>query len=77
MEEESDMRVSFYLRERDHRVRILCKVPHRTRSSDYYCLPLNLLEIMRDESLLRLCRRRNKGTELVLWAAFRFTTMEG
>ncbi|KAJ5228358.1 hypothetical protein N7489_009066 [Penicillium chrysogenum] len=76
LNDETDMRVSFYLRRSDHRVRILCKEPHRTGPSDYYCLPLNLLEILRDGSCLRLCRRRNRGTELVLWTQLKFTTLE-
>ncbi|KAJ5185354.1 hypothetical protein N7472_010194 [Penicillium cf. griseofulvum] len=76
LNDESDMRVSFYLRRIDHRVRILCREPHRTRPSDYYCLPLNLLEVLRDGSCLRLCRRRKRGTELVLWTQLKFTTLE-
>ncbi|KAJ5485993.1 hypothetical protein N7530_000293 [Penicillium desertorum] len=76
LNDETDMRVSFYLRRSDYRVRILCKEPHRTGPSDYYCLPLNLLEILRDGSCLRLCRRRNRGTELVLWTQLKFTTLE-
>ncbi|KAJ5827129.1 hypothetical protein N7447_003892 [Penicillium robsamsonii] len=76
LNDDSDMRVSFYLRRRDHRVRILCKEPHRTRPSEYYCLPLNLLEVLRDGSCLRLCRRRKRGTELVLWMQLKFTTLE-
>ncbi|CAI7587575.1 unnamed protein product [Penicillium crustosum] len=76
LNDESDMRVSFYLRRTDHRVRILCREPHRTGPSDYYCLPLNLLEILRDGSCLRICRRRNRGTELVLWTQLKFTTLE-
>ncbi|KAJ6143311.1 hypothetical protein N7471_002764 [Penicillium samsonianum] len=76
LNDESDMRVSFYLRRTDHRVRILCREPHRSGPSDYYCLPLNLLEILRDGSCLRLCRRRNRGTELVLWTQLKFTTLE-
>ncbi|KAJ5687741.1 hypothetical protein N7536_010360 [Penicillium majusculum] len=76
LNDESDMRVSFYLRRTDHRVRILCREPHRTGPSDYYCLPLNLLELLRDGSCLRICRRRNRGTELVLWTQLKFTTLE-
>ncbi|KAJ5950875.1 uncharacterized protein N7479_009288 [Penicillium vulpinum] len=76
LNDESDMRVSFYLRRRDYRVRILCREPHRTGPSDYYCLPLNLLEVLREGSCLRLCRRRNRGTELVLWTQLKFTTLE-
>ncbi|KAJ9491570.1 hypothetical protein VN97_g1695 [Penicillium thymicola] len=76
LNDESDMRVSFYLRRTDHRVRILCREPHRTGPSDYYCLPLNLLEVLRDGSCLRICRRRNRGTELVLWTQLKFTTLE-
>ncbi|KAJ5158606.1 uncharacterized protein N7500_008257 [Penicillium coprophilum] len=75
LNDESDMRVSFYLRRLDHRVRILCREPHRTRPSDYYCLPLNLLEILRDGSCLRLCRRKH-GTQLILWTQLKFTTLE-
>lgn len=77
LNDESDMRVSFYLREADHRVRILCRIPHRTRPSEYWCLPLNLLEVLRVGPCLRLCRRRNSGTELVLWTQLKFSTMEG
>ncbi|KOS46084.1 hypothetical protein ACN38_g3015 [Penicillium nordicum] len=76
LNDESDMRVSFYLRRTDYRVRILCREPHRTGPSDYYCLPLNLLEVLRDGSCLRICRRRNRGTELVLWTQLKFTTLE-
>ncbi|KGO72936.1 hypothetical protein PITC_061640 [Penicillium italicum] len=76
LNDESDMRVSFYLRRTDRRVRILFREPHRTRPSDYYCLPLNLLEVSRNGSCLRLCRRRNRGTELVLWTKVKFTTLE-
>ncbi|GLI73218.1 hypothetical protein PoHVEF18_001432 [Penicillium ochrochloron] len=74
--DDSNMVVYFYLRERDHRVRIVCKVPHRSRASDYYCLPLNLLEVIREGSCLQLCRRRHGGSELVLWASIQFTTIE-
>ncbi|KAJ5167973.1 uncharacterized protein N7482_003567 [Penicillium canariense] len=74
--DDSNMTVYFYLRERDHRVRIVCKVPHRSRPSDYFCMPLNLLEVIRDGSCLQLCRRRNGGSELILWASIQFTTIE-
>lgn len=70
------MTVYFFLRENDHRVRIILKIPHKTRPNDYYCLPLNLLEIVREGSFLQLCRRRHSGTELVLWASLKFTTIE-
>ncbi|KAJ5420666.1 hypothetical protein N7465_003185 [Penicillium sp. CMV-2018d] len=76
LNDESDMRVSFYLRRTDHRVRILCRERHRMGPSNYYCLPLNLLEVLRDGSCLRICRRRNRGTELVLWTQLKFTTLE-
>ncbi|KAJ5155555.1 hypothetical protein N7492_008358 [Penicillium capsulatum] len=71
-----EMTVYFYLREKDHRARIVCKVPHPTRPSEYYCLPLNMLEIIRSGSCLQLCRRRNGGSELVLWATLKFTDIE-
>ncbi|KAJ5095413.1 hypothetical protein NUU61_004769 [Penicillium alfredii] len=74
--DDCDIRVYFYLRERDHRVRILCKVPHRTRPSEYFCLPLDMIEILREGSCLQLCRRRRSGTQLVFWATFKFLTIE-
>lgn len=69
------MTVYFWLREKDHRVRIVCKV-HGNRSSEYYCLPLNMLVIIRQGSNLDLCRRRRGGTQLVLWASLKFGTIE-
>ncbi|KAJ5135579.1 uncharacterized protein N7515_004857 [Penicillium bovifimosum] len=90
MNDVSEMTVSFWLHPMNHRARILCKVPDRSRvihaedprrrryPSDYYCLPLNMLELMRDPSgsCLRLCRRRDGGRELVLWTLLRFSTLE-
>ncbi|PYI10128.1 hypothetical protein BO78DRAFT_306645 [Aspergillus sclerotiicarbonarius CBS 121057] len=73
--DETDLRVFFYLRDDDNRVRIVCK-SRRSRSSDYYCLPLNLLEIVRVGSCLQICRRRRGGSELVLWANLKFNTIE-
>ncbi|RAL01701.1 uncharacterized protein BO80DRAFT_424532 [Aspergillus ibericus CBS 121593] len=73
--DETDLRVSFYLRDDDNRVRIVCK-SRRSRSSDYFCLPLNLLEIVRVGSCLQICRRRRGGSELVLWANLKFGTIE-
>ncbi|KAJ6096205.1 hypothetical protein N7486_006951 [Penicillium sp. IBT 16267x] len=74
--DESEMTVYFYLRERDHRARIVCKVPHSTRSSEYFCLPLNMLVAVRAGSCLQLCRRKNSGKDLILWARLKFTTIE-
>ncbi|RAK84671.1 hypothetical protein BO79DRAFT_248022 [Aspergillus costaricaensis CBS 115574] len=73
---DSDLRVCFYLREDDHRVRIVCKSRRTSRTSDYSCLPLNLLEIVRIGSCLQICRRRRGGSELVLWANLKFSTIE-
>ncbi|KAE8152696.1 hypothetical protein BDV25DRAFT_57505 [Aspergillus avenaceus] len=73
---DSDLRVYLYVRDRDHRARIVCRSPRSSRSSNYYCLPLNLLEVVRVGSCLQLCRRRHKGYELVLWANLKFSTIE-
>lgn len=63
----------FYVREEDHRARIVCSA-----SREHYCLPLNLLEIVRHgPSCLQLCRRRKSGSELIVWANLKFTTIEG
>ncbi|KAL2854847.1 hypothetical protein BJY01DRAFT_25402 [Aspergillus pseudoustus] len=72
-----DFRVFFYLREDDHRSRIVCKAPTRGQPSEYFCLPLNMLEIVRNQtSCLQLCRRRRGGTELIIWANLKFSTIE-
>ncbi|RDW86556.1 uncharacterized protein DSM5745_03198 [Aspergillus mulundensis] len=65
-------RVLFFVREDDHRARIVLG-----SSGEYYCLPLNLLEINRyGTSCLNLCRRRKGGSELVVWANLKFSTIE-
>ncbi|KAL2867099.1 uncharacterized protein BJX67DRAFT_114289 [Aspergillus lucknowensis] len=72
-----DFRVFFYLREHDHRSRVVCKAAKRGEPSEYFCLPLNMLEIVRHQSsCLQLCRRRAKGKELVVWANLKFSTIE-
>ncbi|KAL3464423.1 hypothetical protein BJX64DRAFT_96561 [Aspergillus heterothallicus] len=72
-----DFRVFFYLREEDHRSRIVCKAPVRGQPSEYFCLPLNMLEIVRQQSsCLQLCRRRRGGMQLVMWANLKFSTIE-
>ncbi|KAE8370580.1 hypothetical protein BDV27DRAFT_140199 [Aspergillus caelatus] len=73
---EWDTLVSFYVREIDHRVRIVCDRVSVNETHDYHCLPLNLLEIVRVGSCLQLCRRRRQGQELVLWLNLKFTTIE-
>ncbi|CAG8030304.1 unnamed protein product [Penicillium olsonii] len=75
-EGESHLRVYFYIRKRDSHVRILIKVPHRSRSSDYYTLPLSLVDVQRDGSCLCLYRQRRGKNENVLWALLTFKTME-
>ncbi|KAJ5103590.1 hypothetical protein N7532_004119 [Penicillium argentinense] len=71
----AQMRVYFYLRESDNRIRIVIRVP-RDGEKEYYCLPLNLLEVIRQGPVLRLCRRRDSGSELHEWASLYFTTIE-
>lgn len=73
---ETDLRVCFYLRDEDHRARIVCKARRSARSNEYFILPLNMLEIVRVGSCLQLCRRRRGGSELVLWANLKFSTIE-
>ncbi|KAJ5239928.1 hypothetical protein N7468_004547 [Penicillium chermesinum] len=72
----SQITVYYFIRQSDHRTRIVCKVPHRSRPSESFCFPLNLLEIARSGSSLHLCRRRNGGSELVIWATLNFMTIE-
>ncbi|RAL15407.1 uncharacterized protein BO97DRAFT_431995 [Aspergillus homomorphus CBS 101889] len=73
---ETDLRVCLYLRDEDHRARIVCKARRSARSNEYFILPLNMLEIVRVDSCLQLCRRRRGGSELVLWANLKFSTIE-
>ncbi|KAE8351735.1 hypothetical protein BDV28DRAFT_14638 [Aspergillus coremiiformis] len=73
---DSNLRVYLYVREDDHRARIMCKALRSSQSCDYHCLPLNMLEIVRVGSCLQLCRRRHGGFELALWANLKFSTIE-
>ncbi|OJJ51555.1 hypothetical protein ASPZODRAFT_57517 [Penicilliopsis zonata CBS 506.65] len=73
---EQQLRVYLYSREDDHRARIMCKSVRASRPSEYFCMPLNMLEIYRVGSCLQLCRRRNAGSELELWANLKFHTIE-
>ncbi|KAE8138675.1 hypothetical protein BDV38DRAFT_281972 [Aspergillus pseudotamarii] len=74
--DQRDTLVSFYVRDFDHCVRILCERVSVNEPHDYYCLPLDMLEIVRVGSCLQLCRRRRQGQELVLWLNLKFTTIE-
>ncbi|KAH8426939.1 uncharacterized protein LDX57_004662 [Aspergillus melleus] len=73
---DSELHVYFYQREEDHRARIMCKTPRGSRSNEYSCLPLNMLEIFRVGSCLQLCRRRRGKYDLELWANLKFSTIE-
>ncbi|KAL4882855.1 hypothetical protein BJY04DRAFT_186190 [Aspergillus karnatakaensis] len=69
-----NVRVFFYLREDDNRARIVC-----SQAKQFYCLPLNMLEIIRpgpNPSCLQICRRRRNGLELYVWANLKFATIE-
>ena len=54
---------------------MVCKESTQT-SEYYYCLPLNMLEILQRGPCLQICRRRLSGTELVVWANLKFSTFE-
>ncbi|CAI7677416.1 unnamed protein product [Penicillium manginii] len=71
----SDITVYYYLRETDNRTRIIIRA-REDHGNEYYCLPLNMLEIIRSGSSLQLCRRRNSGKELHAWASLGFDTIE-
>ncbi|KAE8168573.1 hypothetical protein BDV40DRAFT_1199 [Aspergillus tamarii] len=60
----------------DYRVRIVCEGVSLNGTKDVYCLPLNILEIIRVGSCLQLGRRRRQGQELVLWLNLKFKTIE-
>ncbi|OJD15609.1 hypothetical protein AJ78_04162 [Emergomyces pasteurianus Ep9510] len=64
-----------YLRESDHRARILCQV-HRSSSKIIYAtLPLNMLTLARQESHLLLCTK-SKDQVLRAWLSLQFETIE-
>lgn len=69
------MTVYYYLRETDNRTRIIIRTLEE-HGNEYFCLPLNMLEIIRSGSSLQLCRRRNSGRELHAWASLGFDTIE-
>lgn len=60
----------------DYRVRIVCEGISVNGTKDVYCLPLNILEIIRVGSCLQLGRRRRQEQELVLWLNLKFETVE-
>ncbi|OJD12638.1 hypothetical protein ACJ73_09317, partial [Blastomyces percursus] len=66
----------FYLRDRDHRARILCQV-HRSSSKIIYAtLPLNVLTLSRQDSYLLLCTKSSDGQGLRAWLSLEFETIE-
>ncbi|PGH04028.1 hypothetical protein GX51_03698 [Blastomyces parvus] len=65
-----------YLRETDHRARILCQV-HRSSSKIIYAtLPLNVLTLSRQDSHLLLCTKSTKEQGLRAWLSLEFETIE-
>ena len=71
----SGLKVSLYVRDRNDRARILCRMTTSNGGTRYYCLPLNTLQIHRRDSTLQLCRPTHRR-DLVLWASLKFTTIE-
>ncbi|KLJ09149.1 hypothetical protein EMPG_15447 [Blastomyces silverae] len=65
-----------YLRDSDHRARILCQV-HRSSSKIIYAtLPLNVLTLSRQDSHLLLCTKSSKDQGLRAWLSLEFETIE-
>lgn len=69
-----NLRVFLYCREKDRRARIVCKTPRQNskKHSEYYSLPLNLLEVYRVGSCLQFRRRRREEP----FAELKFKTIE-
>ncbi|KAI1933662.1 hypothetical protein LOZ65_000298 [Ophidiomyces ophidiicola] len=69
--------ISFFLRDRDHRTKVLCTVYTSKTRTVYSAMPITKLEIYRDGSSLQLCVRHSEGKEgLYLWAGLQFSSME-
>src|SRR5436190_16626089 len=68
--------VRFFLRDRDHRSRILCRTPQPGNGAIYTCLPLNKLQIHRRGSCLQLLSKAQDGISLELWANLKFSSIE-
>lgn len=70
-----NLRVFMYCREKDRRIRIVCKTPQQNskKHSEYHSLPLNLLEVYRIGPCLQF-RRRRRGEEP--FAELKFKTIE-
>ncbi|KAI1947913.1 hypothetical protein LOZ39_002322 [Ophidiomyces ophidiicola] len=69
--------ISFFLRDRDHRTKVLCTVYTSKTRTVYSAMPITKLEIYRDGSSLQLCVRHSEGKDgLYLWAGLQFSSME-
>ncbi|KKZ65283.1 hypothetical protein EMCG_08891 [[Emmonsia] crescens] len=65
-----------YLRESDHRARILCQVHRSSSKTIYATLPLNVLTLSRQDSHLLLCTKSSKEQGLRAWLSLQFETIE-
>ncbi|EGD99478.1 hypothetical protein TESG_06911 [Trichophyton tonsurans CBS 112818] len=66
---------SFFLRDRDHRVRVLCKVKSDKRTA-YSSTVITSLLIHREGSCLMLCHPSSGEEDRVAWANLQFSTLE-
>lgn len=68
--------VKFYYRPSDQRARIFLATDDRHRFEGHFCLPLTHLTIIRDRSVLSLCRAKRGEDTLVCWATLKFIHYE-
>ncbi|EEP82563.1 predicted protein [Uncinocarpus reesii 1704] len=67
----------FYIRDRDHRTRVLCRVRTSKTRTVYSTTPITSLQIYRNGSCLQLCRKDPEDEDdLIMWANLQFSSIE-
>lgn len=67
---------TFYLRPEDRRARILFAETDSRNRETLFCVPLNTLRVIRNRSILQLCRASDRDGSLRPWAKLKFIYYE-
>lgn len=70
------LHVYLFVRESDHRARILCEMPERSGACWYSCMPFNKIHLRRSRSMITLYNRVSGTNTFTTWARLPFTSME-
>ena len=73
---DTDSTVTFYYRPHDQRARMLFSSVDSRGRENIHSVPLTSLTVIRDHSILQLCRASSRGGALKLWANLKFIHYE-